>query len=174
MARSRGRSATQMTPEEIDTFLLTQRTLTLVTLRADGTPVAHPLWFAKMDDAVYVNTRRDSLKFKNVQRDARACAVAEAGERYFELRGVRIEGHCARVEDSDEIARVKVAQAEKDERIGSGVEDLPAWFSGSRTDRLERGDRVLLRILMERVYSWDFSKLRDHYEKGEPTCASTT
>jgi hypothetical protein len=163
-----------MTPEEIDTFLLTQRTLTLVTLRADGTPVAHPLWFAKVGDAVYVNTRSDSLKLKNVQRDARACAVVEAGERYFELRGVRIEGRCTRVEDSDEIARVKLAQAEKDERIGSGVEDLPAWFSGSRTNRLERGDRVLLRIPMERVYSWDFSKLRDHYQKEEPTCASTT
>ena len=157
--------STQMTREEIDVFLRTQRTLILVTLRRDGTPVVHPLWFAKVGDAEYVNTRSDSLKFKNVQGDARVCAVVEAGERYFDLRGVRIEGRCTPVEDPDEIARVQAAQAEKDQRIGSGVEDLPAWFSESRTDRLERSDRVLLRIPLGRVYSWDFSKVRDHYTK---------
>jgi nitroimidazol reductase NimA-like FMN-containing flavoprotein (pyridoxamine 5'-phosphate oxidase superfamily) len=42
-----------MTPEQIDSFLQTERTLILVTLRADGTPVAHPMWFAKLGDAVY-------------------------------------------------------------------------------------------------------------------------
>ena len=164
-ARGGRRAATQMTREEIDDFLETQRTLTLVTLRRDGTPVAHPLWFAKVGDAVYVNTRSDSLKVKNVERDARVCAVVEAGEHYFDLRGVRIEGRCAAIEDPDEIARVQAALAEKDRRIGSGMEDLPAWFEESRTDRLGRSDRVLLRVAMERVYSWDFSKVRDHYTK---------
>ena len=165
MGRGGRRAATQMTPEEIDLFLHNQRTLILVTLRSDGTPVAHPMWFAKLGNALYVNTRSDSLKVKNVESDARVCAVAEAGEGYFELRGVRIEGRCASVEDPDEIARVQAALAEKNRRIGSGVEDLPSGFSSSRTDQLERGERVLLRIPMERVHSWDFSKVRDHYTK---------
>ena len=154
-----------MTPAEVEAFLQNERTLILVSLRPDGTPVAHPLWFAKVGDAVYVNTRSDSLKFKNVEADPRVCAVVETGERYFDLRGVRIEGRCAPVENDDEMARVQEALAEKDRRIGSGMEDLPSWFSESRTDRLERSDRVLLRISMDRVYSWDFSKVRDHYSK---------
>ena len=153
-----------MDAAEIDAFLDRQRTLVFVSLRPDGSPVAHPLWFARIGDAVYVNTRRDSLKYHNVARDARFCAVAEAGQSYFELRGVRIEGRCAEVEDPGEIARARAAAHEKDARIGSGTGELPAWFADSRDRRLERGDRVLLRLAMERVYSWDFSKLRGHYK----------
>jgi len=155
-----------MTPAEIDAFLDTQRTLVLVTLRPDGSPVAHPLWFAKLADALYVNTRRESLKNRNVSGDARVCAVVEAGDSYFELRGVRVEGRCEPVEDPEEIARVQAAQAEKDRRIGSGMGEMPEWFSESRERRLDRGNRVLLRIPMERVYSWDFSKVRRHYARA--------
>ena len=153
-----------MTPEEIDRFLDGQRTLVLVTLRPDGTPVAHHMWFIREGRNVYINTKADSLKYKNILRDQRVCAVVEAGERYFELKGVRIEGHCTPVEDTDEIARVQTAQAKKDAQIGSGLEEMPSWFSGSRRQRVDRGDRVILRIPMDRAYSWDFSKVQEHYE----------
>jgi nitroimidazol reductase NimA-like FMN-containing flavoprotein (pyridoxamine 5'-phosphate oxidase superfamily) len=152
-----------MTPDEIDAFLESERTLVLVTLRPDGSPVAHPMWFAKLGNALYINTRRKSLKNRNVSHDARACAVVEAGESYFELRGVRVEGRCEEVTDDEEITRAQAAQAAKDERIGSGMREMPEWFSGSRKRRLGQGDRVVLRIPMERVHSWDFSKLREHY-----------
>ncbi len=158
--------ATEMTPAEISDFLDSRRTLVLVTLRADGSPVAHPMWFTRLGGALYVDTRRRSLKSRNVGRDARVCAVAEAGETYFELRGVRVEGRCEEVKDPDEIARARAAQAQKDARIGSGLGEMPAWFSDSRERRLERGDRVLLRIPMQRVFSWDFSKVRGHYGRG--------
>jgi hypothetical protein len=110
-----------------------------------------------------VNTREDSLKRRNLARDARVCAVVETGESYFELRGVRIEGRCTPVEDPEEIARVENAEAEKSARIGSGLGELPEWFSQSRARRRDRGDRVLLRIAMERIFSWDFAKARRHY-----------
>ncbi len=152
-----------MTPAEVDAFLESQRTLVLVTLRPDGSPVAHPMWFTKLGKSLYVDTRSDSLKCRNVARDARVCAVVEAGESYFELRGVRVEGRCERIGDPEEIARVQVAQAEKSLRIGNGLEQLPEWFSGSRARRLDRGARAMLRIPMQRVYSWDFSKVRVHY-----------
>lgn len=157
-----------MTPSEIEAFLDRQRTLVLVTLRPDGSPVAHPLWFTRLGKLLYVNTRSDSLKWKNAVRDPRVCAVVEAGETYFALRGVRIEGRAERVGDPAEIARVEEAQAEKERGIGSGMDDLPEWFSKSRSRRRDRGDRVLLRIPMERIYSWDFSKLREHYTTKRP------
>ena len=158
---------TAMTAKEIDAFLDSQRTLLLVTLRPDGSPVAHPMWFARVGDAVYVNTRRDSLKWKNASRDPRVCAVVEAGESYFELRGVRIEGHAESVSDPAEIARVEEAQAEKEGRVGSGMGEMPEWFSASRSRRLGRGDRVIVRIPMERIHSWDFSKVREHYVRAD-------
>ncbi len=158
--------ATAMDAAEIDAFLDRRRTLVLVTLRRDGSPVAHPLWFARVGTALYVNARRDSLKVRNVSRDSRFCAVAEAGESYFELCGVRVEGRCEAVEDPGEIARAEAAQREKDARIGSGMAELPAWFAPSRERRLARGDRVMLRLSIERIYSWDFSKLRGHYVRA--------
>ncbi len=166
LAKEKRRTPTQMTADEIDAFLDTQRTLTLVTLRPDGSPVAHPMWFAKLGDALYINTRRDSLKARNVSHDARACAVVEDGESYFELRGVRVEGPCEEVTGDDEIARVQAAQSAKDERIGSGMLEMPEWFEGSREQRLSQGDRVVLRIPMDRVHSWDLSTVRRHYEQG--------
>ena len=156
-----------MTAKEIDAFLDSQRTLLLVTLRPDGSPVAHPMWFARVGNAIYVNTRRDSLKWKNASRDPRVCAVVEEGESYFELRGVRIEGHSESVSDPAEIARVEEAQAEKERRIGSGTGEMPEWFSASRSRRLGRGDRVIVRIPMERIHSWDFSKVREHYVRAD-------
>jgi nitroimidazol reductase NimA-like FMN-containing flavoprotein (pyridoxamine 5'-phosphate oxidase superfamily) len=171
MARDKGSAATQMTPAEIDAFLESERTLVVVTLRPDGSPVAHAMWFAKLGDALYINTRRKSLKSRNVSHDDRVCALVESGESYFELRGVRVEGRCEEVTDDDEIARAQAAQAAKDEAIGSGMREMPEWFEGSRKRRLGQGDRVVLRIAMERVYSWDFAKVRDHYARGSQDSA---
>lgn len=159
--------STTMSPAEIAAFLDSQRTLVLVTLRADGSPVAHPLWFARVGNDLYVDTRRDSPKARNCARDNRVCAVVEAGESYFELRGVRVEGRCERVDDPEEIERVHAAEAEKSARIGSALEGLPEWFEPSRRKRLGEGSRVLLRISMDRVVSWDFSKARRHYSKAD-------
>jgi len=159
--------ATSMSPAEVDEYLASQRTITVTTLRPDGSPVAHPLWFVKLGESVYFDTRANSLKHKNILNDPRVCAVVESGESYFELRGVRIEGACQPVTDSEEIVRVQSALGEKNLALGSGMVEMPDWFSKSRSQRRSRGDRVLLRIPMERVYSWDFSKVRKHYEPAQ-------
>ena len=159
--------ATSMTPAEVDEYLASQRTITVTTLRPDGSPVAHPLWFVKLGESVYFDTRANSLKHKNILSDPRVCAVVESGERYFELRGVRIEGSCRLVLDSEEIDRVQAALEEKDLNLGSGMAEMPDWFSKSRNQRRSRGERVVLQIPMERLYSWDFSKARKHYESAQ-------
>ena len=161
--------ATSMSTDEVDAYLASQRTITLTTLRPDGSPVAHPLWFVKLGESVYFDTRANSLKHKNILDHPRVCAVVESGESYFELRGVRIEGACQPVSDADEILRAQSALEEKDLALGSGMAEMPDWFSKSRSERRSRGDRVMLRISIERVYSWDFSKTRSHYESAKPT-----
>ncbi|HIF92934.1 MAG TPA: hypothetical protein EYQ60_07360 [Myxococcales bacterium] len=155
---------TSMSPVEVDDYLVSQRTITVTTLRPDGSPVAHPLWFVKLGESVYIDTRANSLKHKNILNDPRVCAIVESGESYFELRGVRIEGACRAVSDEEEILRVQTALGEKDRALGSGMADMPEWFSKSRAKRRNRGERVILRIPIDRVYSWDFSKARKHYD----------
>ena len=77
---------------------------------------------------------------------------------------MRIESACQPVSDPEEIDRALAALGEKDLALGSGMTEMPDWFSKSRDQRRSRGDRVMLRIPMERIYSWDFSKTRRHYE----------
>ena len=155
--------STRMSPAEVEEFLARERTITVTTLRPDGSPVAHPLWFVALEGCVYIDTRANSLKHRNILNDPRVCAVVESGESYLELRGVRIEGACQPVSDADEIDRVQAALEEKDRALGSGMTEMPDWFSKNRQKRRNTGDRVLLRIPMGRVYSWDFSKVRGHY-----------
>jgi PPOX class probable F420-dependent enzyme len=157
--------ATSMTPEEVREFLKTQRTLIVSTLKRDGAPVSHALWFTYLDDAVYFDTQSESFKARNIRRDSRVCCLVEAGEKYFELRGVMIQGRCVPVEDAEEVRRVEAAAAEKNARIGSGLEDLPGWFGDSRRGRRSRGDRVLLKVPLEKVTTWNFGQARDHYAR---------
>lgn len=156
---------TQMAAAEVDKFLDSERTLILVTLRPGGAPVAHPLWFVRLGNAVYINTRTDSFKYRNIRRDERVCCLVESGDNYFELRGVRIEGHCTLVDDPGELERVHSEQVEKDRRLGSGTDELPGWFAESRGRRLAKGSRVVLKISMDHVVSWDFSRAREHYRQ---------
>lgn len=158
--------ATLMTPEEVNDFLDSQRTLTLVTLKKDGAPVAHAMWFTRLGNAIHFNTQTSSLKYKNILLDSRVCLHIEAGESYLQLKGVMIQGHCVKVEDPEELAQVRAAREKKDARIGSGLEEMPSWFGGSRTQRVESGKRINLKVPMEKVYSWDFSKIRAHYTKS--------
>lgn len=158
--------ATALTPAEIETFLSTQRTLILATTRPSGSPVMHALWFTYLDGAIYVDTREGSFKHKNVERDDRVCCLVEAGESYFELRGVMIEGRAGIVTDEAERERVREAFAAKAARIGSGLDEMPAHLSESRRQRSERGERILFRIPLERVRSWDFGKVREHYRRA--------
>ena len=158
--------ATSMPPEQVREFLQTQRTLILSTLKKDGSPISHALWFFYLDDAIYFDTQTASLKARNIFRDPRVCCLVEAGESYFELRGVMVQGRCVPVEDPEEAERAMAAAEEKNRRIGSGVEELPSWFSDSRKQRRGRGARTLFKVPLEKVTSWDFGQARDHYARA--------
>ncbi|MBW2383156.1 MAG: pyridoxamine 5'-phosphate oxidase family protein [Deltaproteobacteria bacterium] len=155
--------AKSMTPEEVREFLKSQRTLILSTVKKDGAPVAHALWFTYLDNAVYFDTQPASFKARNVQRDNRVCCLVEAGEKYFDLRGVMIQGRCVPVEDEAEVARVAAAKEEKNALIGSGLEEMPEWFAGNRESRRQRGARMLFKVPLEKVTAWNFGQAREHY-----------
>ncbi|NQZ95992.1 MAG: pyridoxamine 5'-phosphate oxidase family protein [Myxococcales bacterium] len=158
--------ATSMTNEEVGELLENERTLILATTRREGTPVMHALWFTYLEGAVYFNIQSSSFKYKNIQHDNRVCCLVEAGEKYFDLRGAMIEGQAELVEDSEERARVQAAADAKNARIGSGLEEMPAYFSKNRQQRLERGARVMIKVPLTRVRTWHFGKARDHYERA--------
>ena len=154
-----------MTPAEVREFLETQRTLILSTLKRDGAPVSHALWFTYLDGAIYFDTQSASFKARNIRRDPRVSCLVEAGETYFDLRGVMVQGRCVPVEDAEEIRRVETAAAEKDARIGSGIAALPSWFADNRQRRRTAGSRMLFKVPLDKVTTWNFGRARDHYAR---------
>jgi PPOX class probable F420-dependent enzyme len=86
------RNLITMTDEEIQTFLQAERTLQVATIDHDGYPHLVAMWYTLIDSQIVFWTYPRSQKAVNLRRDARLTCLAEAGERYEELRGVQIKG----------------------------------------------------------------------------------
>ena len=155
---------TRMSPAEIDAFLESQRTLVLVTLRPDGSPVAHPLWFTKLGDAAL--REHASRQPQAAQPRPRRSGLRGRGGGRELLRAARRpdRGPLHAVEDPEEIARVRGGPGREGRAASeAGSTRCPRGLRRAAQAGSSAGDRLLLRIPMERVFSWDFSKLRQHY-----------
>ena len=91
-----------MTRDEINEFLARPLVGVITTMDAEGRPRATPIWYAWKDGAAYMFTSRDSLKWRNLERNpyASLCVdwreppyaavtmdgpVREVGESVYEL-----------------------------------------------------------------------------------------
>ena len=144
-----------MSDPEIRAFLESGRTAVLVTLAHDGSPEPVGMWYlVEADGAVVMRTYAASQKAVNLRRDPRAAVLVESGERYVELRGVRLSGRVELVEDPQVIADIWTGLAVKYE--GLAPEHEPAF----REIALSRaGNQVALRLRPGDVVSWDHRKL---------------
>jgi PPOX class probable F420-dependent enzyme len=94
-----------MTDEEIQTFLQEERTLQVATIDHDGYPHLVAMWYTLFDRQITFWTYAKSQKAVNLRRDPRLTCLAEAGERYEELRGVQIKGQATIYEDRETVQR---------------------------------------------------------------------
>jgi pyridoxamine 5'-phosphate oxidase-like protein len=138
-----------MTPEEVDAFLAEQRTCRVATVGPGG-PHATPLWYAWHGGALWLTSVVRSQRWADLQRDPRIAAVVDAGESYDELRGVELRG---RVEVVGEVPRTGRPAPELD-----GPEQLMAdrYMGGTF---VHDGRHAWLRLVPEKITSWDFRKL---------------
>ncbi len=58
-----------MTRDEINEFLARPLVGVITTMDAQGRPRATPIWYAWKDGAAYMFTSRDSLKWRNLERN---------------------------------------------------------------------------------------------------------
>ena len=86
--------------ETVRVFLDAHTTLTLATQGETGAPQAADLYYARLDDRLqlcFISTP-SSRHVANIARDPRvACTVHAAASRWRDIRGVQIEGLCARL-----------------------------------------------------------------------------
>ncbi|MBF6243255.1 PPOX class F420-dependent oxidoreductase [Nocardia elegans] len=140
-----------MSETEITEFLERSRIMTLASLGKNGTPHLTAMWYGLVDGEIWFETKGKSQKAVNLRRDPRVTVLVEAGDTYDQLRGVSIEGRAEIVEDPDALFKVGVSVWER--YTGPYTEELRPMVEAMLNKR------VAIRVVPERVRSWDHRKL---------------
>jgi hypothetical protein len=105
-----------------------------------------PLWFVWHDETLFLNSTRGNPTVENALRDGRAAAVIDDGDEYDVLRGVTISGRVEEAEDDPRLPRVEREWSAK-------------YLRGEEVPYRRWRNRVWLRLVPERIASWDFRKI---------------
>jgi PPOX class probable F420-dependent enzyme len=145
------RDLIRMSPEEVEAFLHERQTMAMATMGPDGRPHLVAMWYGFLDGAPAIETYRKSQKVLNLRRDPRITCLVENGDTYDTLRGVELVGTAEIVEDPDVVLEVA-------RDVVSRYHDLPPEAAGELAAAMAR-KRVAVKVNVERVVSWDHSKL---------------
>ncbi len=140
-----------MSDEEVAAFIQERRIATMATNGPAGHPHLVAMWYAVIDGQVWFETKAKSQKVKNLQRDDRITVSLEAGHTYDQLRGVSIEGRAVIVDDPDALWAVGVSVWER--YTGPYSEEMRPFVE------VMLNKRVAVRVDVERIRSWDHTKL---------------
>lgn len=145
-----------MSPAEIAAFLKTPRTAVLSTNGKDRYPHCAGMWFVADDSELRMWTYAKSQKAVNLRRDPRCAFLLEDGMDYSELRGVLVTGDIRLITNHEDITRIGVELYERYTLPATGI----AASQGPQAE-IERQahKRIGLALPLERVASWDHSKL---------------
>lgn len=141
----------KMSDEEVQEFLQGRHSMSMATLGTDGSVHLVAMWYGFLEGAVAVETKIKSQKVQNLRRDPRVTVMVESGDYYEELKGVELVGRAEIVDDPDRMWELGVSvferyQAPYTEEMRPFVESM-----------LHK--RVVIKVLTDRVVSWDHSKL---------------
>ena len=143
----------RFTPEEQADFLRAHRKAALATIDNDGFPHVVAMNFFVKDGAFCMTSYAKAQKVLNIRRNPKVALMAEAGDKYSELQGVMVRGHCEIIEGED---AVRAAFADMAQARGASYERPSA-----ANDTAPK--RVVLKIIPEKITSWDHTKLGGAY-----------
>jgi PPOX class probable F420-dependent enzyme len=127
----------------VQRFLATKQIALLATVRADGGPLAMPMWFLHDPATLTMISEEGTQKVRFLRRDPRVCVVVEAGEDAEDIRGVTLLGRAEFLADGP--ARRALA-----ERFHEKYPSLAGLWGG----RAMPANRAMFKIVPERVKSW--------------------
>ena len=146
------RDKIRMTEAEVDAFLKEQRTMAVATIGADGRPHVVAMWYAFVDGALCFWTFAKSQKVVNLRRDNRITCLVEDGAVYANLRGVELIARAHISDDEDEVLKFGLAESVRYQNVAVNEAMIAAV-------KKMANKRVVVRIEIERVVSWDHRKL---------------
>lgn len=145
------RAQITMTDDEIVAFIENSRTTTMATNGPTGLPHLVAMWYAVIDGKIWFETKAKSQKVQNLRRDDHITCMIEAGQTYDQLRGVSLEGRAVISDDPDECWAVGVNVFER--YTGPYTEEMKPFVEAMMNKR------IVVRVDVERVRSWDHRKL---------------
>jgi PPOX class probable F420-dependent enzyme len=151
------RDLISMTPAEVEAYLAQQTVLNVATLGPTGHPHLVAMWYAVIDGTVTFWTFAKSQKILNLRRDPRITALVESGDSYEQLRGVELVGTARIIEDFDRILHIGLTVGAKYQGEGVMSEAARPFIEAQARKRLG------VQIDVERVVSWDHTKLGGSY-----------
>jgi PPOX class probable F420-dependent enzyme len=146
------RNQIQLTPEEQAELVREERKCSLATIGPDGFPHLVAMNYAVVDGAYCMTSYGKAQKVLNIRREPRVALMIETGKSYAELRGIMVRGRCEIVEGADAVHAAFRAMAE------ARGETYAPRASGSSAPK-----RVVLRVVAEKLVSWDHRKLGGTY-----------
>lgn len=145
------RDRIKMTADEVDAFLAGRHTMSMCTLNHDGTIHAVAMWYGFLEGAVAVETKAKSQKVQNLRRNPTMTVLVEDGDTYEELRGVELVGRAEIVEEPDRIWELGVSVFERYQ--APYTEEMRPFVEAMLNKR------VVVKLHVDRVVSWDHRKL---------------
>jgi nitroimidazol reductase NimA-like FMN-containing flavoprotein (pyridoxamine 5'-phosphate oxidase superfamily) len=152
------RNQIEMTPAEVEAYLNEgAKTLNVATIGPSGHPHLVAMWFAMRGPNPVFWTFGKSQKILNLRRDPKMTALVETGETYNELRGVELVGTGRVVDDYDEILEIAKLVAPRYNGPSALSEAAMPFIEAQARKRLG------VELIVERVVSWDHTKLSGKY-----------
>ena len=148
---ARHRDRVTMTAADQAALLAGSHKLQLATINRDGTPHLVTMFYVMLDGQIAFWTYRSAQKARNLARDPRVTCLVEAGEEYFELRGVQVVGIAHRVEDPAGVLDIG-------RRLAAVTTGMPADALEEYTTKTAR-KRVGFVVEPQRIITWDHRKL---------------
>jgi PPOX class probable F420-dependent enzyme len=149
----KGRPQIQLTPDEQAAFFRERRKAAFATIDKDGFPHVVAMNYFARDGAFYMTSYGKAQKVVNVRRNPKVALMVETGDAYAELRGVMIRGRCEILEGEDAVKAAFETRAEA--QANPSPVQPGAQASAPK--------RVVLKIVPDKVISWDHRKLGGKY-----------
>jgi len=151
------RSQINMTDDEVQAYLESERVLNVATIGPTGHPHLVAMWYAMVGGNPVFWTFGKSQKVVNLRRDPKMSGLVETGDSYDQLRGVELRGRGVIVEGYDEVLEIGKAVGVK-YNGPSALGDAALPFLEAQATK-----RVGVVFEIDHIVSWDHTKLGGAY-----------